>query len=39
MASGGGDGEAVLIGFRDHTRIGMPLTLAALAFGNWWLGR
>ena len=29
--------EAVTISFLAYLRIGLPLTLASLAFGTWWL--
>jgi Na+/H+ antiporter NhaD/arsenite permease-like protein len=29
--------EGVTISFLAYLRIGLPLTLASLAFGTWWL--
>ncbi len=31
--------RGVAIGFRDHFRVGAPLTLITLAFGTYWLMR
>jgi Na+/H+ antiporter NhaD/arsenite permease-like protein len=29
--------EGVEIGFRDYFRVGLPVTVATLGFGTWWL--
>lgn len=31
--------RGVLVGFRDHAKAGIPLTLMTLAMGTWWLMR
>jgi Na+/H+ antiporter NhaD/arsenite permease-like protein len=30
--------QGITISFWDYTRVGLPVTLATLAFGVWWLG-
>jgi Na+/H+ antiporter NhaD/arsenite permease-like protein len=31
--------RSVTIGFWDYAKVGLPITLATLALGTWWLGR
>jgi Na+/H+ antiporter NhaD/arsenite permease-like protein len=31
--------HGVRISFIDHLKVGLPITLATLAFGLWWIGR